>query len=153
MYAFLQTSGVHSQIAEAWFSRSLENLTKRSEGEKTQKGSMVKDSAKGYDHLAMEKVCLLLRDIQEKLTSVPETKGGKVMKYTGTLVLLEDTILVDEDLIMEAVKQGGATVTKSDSTGGETNGQSTTKRDTSNNRGKLNGLLKMSQTSLSWVAI
>ena len=84
---------------------------------------------------------------------MPETKGGKVMKYTGTLVLLEDTILVDEDLIMEAVKQGGATVTKSDSTGGETNGQSTTKRDTSNNRGKLNGLLKMSQTSLSWVAI
>ncbi|OQD96731.1 hypothetical protein PENSOL_c015G09088 [Penicillium solitum] len=63
----------------------------------------------------MEKVRLLLRDIQEKLTSVPETKGGKVIKPTGTLALPEGTILVDEDLIIEAVEQGSATVTESDS--------------------------------------
>ncbi|CAI7584214.1 unnamed protein product [Penicillium palitans] len=63
----------------------------------------------------MEKVRLLLREVQEKLTSVPETKGGEVVKPTDPLASSEDTILVDEDLIIEAVEQGSATVTESDS--------------------------------------
>ncbi|KAJ9490589.1 hypothetical protein VN97_g2662 [Penicillium thymicola] len=51
----------------------------------------------------MQKVRLLLKDVQKELTPVPKTEGGNVVKSSDTLVSPEDTTLVDEDLIMEAV--------------------------------------------------
>ncbi|KAJ5972114.1 uncharacterized protein N7479_002032 [Penicillium vulpinum] len=63
----------------------------------------------------MQKVRLLLKDVQKELISVPKTEGGDIIKPPDTLVSSEDTILVDEDLIMEAVEHGSVTIKDFDS--------------------------------------
>ncbi|KAJ5447559.1 hypothetical protein N7445_002380 [Penicillium cf. griseofulvum] len=63
----------------------------------------------------MEKVRLLLKDVQKELPSVDKTDTDGVIKPSHTLVSSEDTSLVDEDLIMEAVEHGSATLKELDS--------------------------------------
>jgi hypothetical protein len=63
----------------------------------------------------MEKVRLLLKDVQKELPPVSKTDTGDVIKPSHTQVSSEDTSLVDEDLIMEAVEHGSATLKELDS--------------------------------------
>ncbi|KAJ5207450.1 hypothetical protein N7491_001920 [Penicillium cf. griseofulvum] len=63
----------------------------------------------------MEKVRLLLKDVQKELPSVDKTDTDGVIKPSHTLVSSEDTSLVDEDLIMEAVEYRSATLKELDS--------------------------------------